>query len=68
MHGNDEFALKEEFGKKIGMDLMTFMESFNHGVGIDIFNKWFEKLQFKLRHNPDWARFRLAGQFLMEES
>jgi hypothetical protein len=30
------------------MDLLTFMESFNHGVGTAIFEKWFEKLQFKL--------------------
>jgi|EP01043_Picozoa_sp_COSAG02_P041789 hypothetical protein len=56
-----QVALQEEFGKKIGMDLMTFMESFNHGVGIDLFNKWFEKLQFKLRHQPEWAKFRLAA-------
>ena len=30
--GEAQVALQEEFGKKIGMDLMTFMESFNHGV------------------------------------
>lgn len=54
-------GLQEEFGKKIGLDLMTYMESFNHGVGIDLFNKWFEKLQFKLRHQPEWAKFRLAA-------
>ena len=56
-----QVALQEEFRNKIGMDLMTFMESFNHGVGIDLFNKWFEKLQFKLRHQPEWAKFRLAA-------
>jgi hypothetical protein len=55
-----QVELQEAFGKKIGMDLFTFMESFNHGVGTAIFEKWFEKLQFKLRHSPEWASFRFG--------
>jgi hypothetical protein len=27
-------------------------------VGTAIFEKWFEKLQFKLRHRPEWAKYR----------
>eukprot|EP01050_Picozoa_sp_SAG11_P018524 SAG11_NODE_2813_length_2945_cov_1.421644_2_plen_175_part_00 len=53
-----QISLQEEFGKKVGLDLFTFMESFNHGVGTSIFEKWYEKLQFKLRHAPEWKRFR----------
>jgi len=54
----EQVRLQEEFGKAIGMDLLTFMESFNHGVGTAIFEKWFAKLQFKLRHKPEWAKYR----------
>ena len=32
------------------------------GVGTAIFEKWFEKLQWKLRHKPEqWAQYRNAA-------
>jgi len=58
--GEHQVTLQEEFGKKIGEDLFNFMESFNHGVGTAIFERWFQKLQFKLRHSPDWVRYRFS--------
>mmetsp|Transcript_253 Transcript_253/g.556 ORF Transcript_253/g.556 Transcript_253/m.556 type:complete len:91 (+) Transcript_253:424-696(+) len=54
---------KEEFAKRVAMDLFRFLESFNAGtvVGPDqlvvpanFLDRWFQKFQNKFRRDPDF--------------
>ena len=56
-------GLKEEFAKRVGLDLFHFLESFNAGtqVGPDqlvvpsnFLDRWFSKFQTKIRRDPDF--------------
>lgn len=54
-------AGRQEFAKRVAMDLYRFMESFNVGqagnqlvVPTDVLDKWFLKFDHKFRKDPDF--------------
>lgn len=56
-----KLANRQEFAKRVGMDLYRFMESFNKGqsgnqlvLPTDVLDKWFQKFDHKFRRDPDF--------------
>lgn len=56
-----KLASRQEFAKRVAMDLFRYMESFNKGVSGDMLvlptnclERWFMKFDDKFRRNPDF--------------
>lgn len=56
-----KLAGRQEFAKRVAMDLYRFMESFNVGqsgsqlvLPTDILDKWLQKFDHKFRKDPDF--------------
>lgn len=56
-----KLASRQEFAKRVAMDLFRYMESFNKGVAGDMLvlptnclEQWFKKFDDKFRRNPDF--------------
>lgn len=56
-----KLGAKEDFAKRVAMDLFRFMESFGQGPGGDtivvptnILERWYTRLSERLRKDPDF--------------
>jgi hypothetical protein len=57
-----KLAAKEDFCRRVGMDLFVYMQSFSQSNGssdyitvpMNILDTWFNRISSKLRHDPDF--------------
>ena len=56
-----KLAGRQDFAKRVAMDLYRFMESFNTGhagnqliLPTDVLDRWFQKFDNKFRKDPDF--------------